>query len=49
MFCDIMKDTFKFLNNLLVENDIIVLGISGGPDSLCLLSVLNTLKEKLNL
>ena len=49
MFCDIMKDTFKFLNNLLVNNDIIVLGISGGPDSMCLLSVLNTLKEKLNL
>lgn len=44
-----MKDTFDFLNKLLNRNDIIVIACSGGPDSMCLLHVLNTLKAKLNL
>ena len=33
--------------NLLQEKDRIVVGVSGGPDSICLLHVLNSLKEKL--
>lgn len=33
--------------NLINKNDKIVIGVSGGPDSMCLLHVLNTLKEKM--
>lgn len=35
--------------NLINNNDKIVVAVSGGPDSMCLLNVLNTLKEKLNI
>ena len=50
-FCVFMKN--KVLNtikkyNLIQENDKIVIGVSGGPDSMCLLHILNGLKEKLN-
>ena len=44
-----MKDTFLFLENLLENNDTIVIGVSGGPDSMCLLHILNSLKEKYKL
>lgn len=44
-----MKETLDFLNNLLKKNDSVVVGISGGPDSMCLLYALISLKEKLNL
>ena len=36
-------------NKLIDVNDKIVIGVSGGPDSLCLLYLLNELKEKYNL
>ncbi len=32
-------------NNLIKENDKIVVAVSGGPDSMCLLHILNTLKN----
>ena len=34
--------------NLIKENDSIVIGVSGGPDSICLLHILNELKQELN-
>lgn len=34
---------------LIDEKDRIVVGVSGGPDSICLLNVLNSLKEKLKI
>lgn len=34
--------------NLIESGDRIVLGVSGGPDSICMLEILNQLKEKLN-
>jgi len=36
-------------HNLIEKGDKIVLGISGGPDSVCLLHVLNRLKEELDI
>ncbi len=44
-----MKEAFDYLNNLLKNNDKIVIGLSGGPDSMCLLNVLLELKNKYNL
>lgn len=35
--------------NLIEKEDRIVIGVSGGPDSICLLHVLNSLKEKLDI
>ena len=35
--------------NLIEKNDKIVIGVSGGPDSICLLHVLDSLKEKLGI
>lgn len=35
--------------NLIKEEDKIVIGVSGGPDSICLLHILNSLKKELNI
>ena len=44
-----MKETKYFLNNLIKKDDCIVIGVSGGPDSMCLLHILNSLKKDYNL
>lgn len=46
----VLNEIVKTINkyNLINPKDKVVLGVSGGPDSICLLHVLNTLKEKLD-
>ncbi len=44
-----MKETVAYLNSLLKENDTVVVGLSGGPDSMCLLDVLLSLNKKINI
>lgn len=44
-----MKDTLIFLDNLLNVNDSVIIACSGGPDSMCLLNVIKSYKEKYNL
>jgi len=44
-----MKETFNFLNQILKKDDVIVVACSGGPDSMYLLHVLNSIKSELNL
>lgn len=44
-----MKETIAYLNSLLSNNDIIIIGLSGGPDSMCLLNILTSLDKKLNI
>ena len=44
-----MEDVLDYLNRLLKNNDTVVLGVSGGPDSMALLSLTLKLKQKKNL
>lgn len=46
MRSEILKTIKKY--NLIENGDSIVIGVSGGPDSICLLHVLNDLKNELN-
>jgi tRNA(Ile)-lysidine synthase len=48
MIIDKLKITIKHYN-LINENDKIVVGVSGGPDSLALLYILNALKKELKI
>ena len=44
-----MKEVFDYIkrNNLIEKHDNIILGISGGADSVCLLYILNGIREEL--
>jgi len=42
----VLKTITKY--NLIESGDNIVVGVSGGPDSICMLDILNKLKQKLN-
>lgn len=44
-----MQNTHTFLNNTLKDNACIVLGLSGGPDSMCLFYMLLNIKEQKNI
>lgn len=46
---DIMKEIKKFLCSFLKDKDILVVACSGGPDSMCLLHLLLSLKSDYNL
>ena len=43
-----MDLVYNFLKSLDLNNSKIVLGVSSGPDSMCLLNILSDLKEKYN-
>ena len=43
----VLKTIKKY--NLINERDKVVIGVSGGPDSICLLHILNSLKEELKI
>ncbi len=44
-----LKDSIAFLDNLLKKDDVVVVGCSGGPDSMVLLTLLLKLRNKKNL
>ena len=44
-----MKESFAFLKTMLKKKDCVVLAISGGPDSMCLLDLILSLKEEYDL
>ena len=44
-----MRESILYLKSILKENDTIVIGVSGGPDSMCLLSFLNKTVIDINL
>ena len=44
-----MEDVLNFINNLNINNETVIAAISGGPDSMLLIHILNKLKRKLNL
>ncbi len=48
---DLARSTGEFIrhHNLLLEGDSVLVGLSGGPDSTCLLAVLNSLRDAFRL
>lgn len=44
-----MKETIAYLNSLLKPKDTIVIGLSGGPDSMCLLDIILNLNKDINI
>lgn len=44
-----MKETIAYLKSLLKDNDTIVVGLSGGPDSMCLLDIIKSLNKNIKI
>ena len=44
-----MEDVLNFINSLNIKNETVIAVVSGGPDSMLLIHILNKLKRKLNL
>lgn len=44
-----MKETIAYLKSLLKDNDTIAIGLSGGPDSMCLLDIIKSLNKKIKI
>ena len=44
-----MKETIAYLKSLLKDGDTIVIGLSGGPDSMCLLDIIRTLEKNITI
>ena len=44
-----MKEVIDFLKNVLSNNDAVIIGVSGGPDSMCLLSIFESLSLNINI
>ena len=44
-----LEKSYLYLKKLLKENDTIVIGVSTGPDSMCLLSLLEKIKEEIKI
>lgn len=44
-----MEIEMNFLKSILKKGDVVVIACSGGPDSMCLLSLVNEIKEEYNL
>ena len=44
-----MDNVYSFINSLGIENKTVVVAVSGGPDSMLLIDILNDLKTKLNI
>ncbi len=44
-----MKETIAYLKSLLKDNDTIVIGLSGGPDSMCLLDIIRSLNKNITI
>lgn len=44
-----MKETIAYLKSLLKEEDTIVIGLSGGPDSMCLLDIIRSLNKNIKI
>lgn len=44
-----MKETIAYLNSILNKNDTIVIGLSGGPDSMCLLNIIMSLNKDIKI
>ena len=44
-----MKETIAYLKSLLKDGDTIVIGLSGGPDSMCLLDIIRSLNKSIKI
>lgn len=44
-----MKKATEYLNSVLKDNDTVIIGVSSGPDSMCLFSLAQKLNKKINI